>query len=340
MARPAPRRQLIFQDSALLDPARQAALLDQAKRQGFTGLQQDVAWGNVRAVGRYDPAKIQALKSLFAAANARGLHPQVRLMGSSSTMQTSNPGIDMALNTQHPNAHLMRQFAFDMARNFGGQVSKYSVWNEPNIGPGRSSWGSPKQAARTARELYQQGRAGVKSANHAAKVGFGELVGDPAGTEHGAMSQLGFMRQVLALGNKPLTADFVSVHPYQLGNPSKVSRRQVEANPDFAGVSYLQNAQHAISRAFAQGRLRTGTGKRPDLTIGEFGYKHNWVPNAATRAAYIRRSLELARQAGVNSVNLYQFVPNLHPGSSWDSSIADPRGQLSPAMRAALRRFR
>src|SRR4051794_26057681 len=129
-----PRRpRLTFQDNALLDPTRQAGLLDQIKSMGGTGIQQDVVWGNVRKNGGYDPAAIQALQTLAQAANRRGIRPQFRLMGTPYYQQQHQPGVDATLSATNPNATVMRQFATDMARTFGGQVSKYSVWDEPNV---------------------------------------------------------------------------------------------------------------------------------------------------------------------------------------------------------------
>lgn len=331
------RPRLVFQDNALLDPATQATLLDKIKSVGGTGVQQDVHWGDVRKNGQYDWSKLTALVD---AANARGIRPQFRLMGSNSSMQKTDPLTDMALNTAHPDAGLMGRFARDTATAFGGKVGKYSIWNEPNIGTGRSSWGNPKQAARTYRELYQAGYAGVKAANPNAKVGFGELVATDPG-ERGPMTELGFLRQVLALGNKPLRADYVSVHPYQPGNPGpSVDPKLRPVNPDYGGINYLGDAQNAISRAFAGGRLRTATGKRPDLTIGEFGYQHSWVPNAHRRAQYLAAAVREAQHAGVASMNLYQLMPTNNAASGWDSSILNQQGQIDPTLGAALKRMR
>jgi hypothetical protein len=317
-----PRRpRLVFQDNALLDPTRQAGLLDRVHQLGGTGIQQDVAWGDVRKGGTYDWSK---LDQLVNAANARGEAPQFRLMGSSTTMQRSNPGVDMALNTVNPNAALLGQFARDVATHFGGRVSKYSVWNEPNIGPARSM--GLQKAARTYRTLYQQAYAGIKAANPNAKVGFGEVVAtDP--NETGAGSAGGFIKAVLAAGNHPLKADYVALHPYQ-----------AVFSPRPGAVTPAQQA--ANGRAFSRHQLQTTSGKRVPLNVSEFGYQHKLTPNAHKRAAYLAAALEQARRAHVDSMNLYQLMPTQNRASGWDSSILNAQGQADPVLKAALRRFR
>jgi hypothetical protein len=332
-----PRRpRLVFQDNALLDPTRQAGLLDRVHQLGGTGIQQDVSWGDVRKGGTYDWSK---LDQLVNAANARGEAPQFRLMGTSSGMVKSNPNVDAALNTQRPNAALLGQFARDVATHFGGRVSKYSIWNEPNIGPGRANL---RQAARTYRQLYQAGYGAIKAANPNARVGFGEVVAtDP--NETGAGSAGGFIKAVLAAGNHPLKADYVALHPYQPTLSPKlgaVTRQQQAANPDYGGISYLGGIQDELAHAYARHQLQTTSGKRSPLALSEFGYQHSWTPNPHKRAQYLAAALAQARRAGVESMNLYQLMPTQNRASGWDSSILNAQGQADPVLRQALRKFR
>jgi hypothetical protein len=327
------RPQLVFQDNALLDAARQAMLLDRVKQMHGTGIQQDVSWGTVRKGGQYDWS---ALDREVNAANARGIRPQFRLMGTSSGMVKTNPAVDAALNTQHPNAQLLGQFARDVASHFGGRVGKYSIWNEPNIGPARSM--GLGKAARLYRQLYQAGYAGVKAANPNAKVGFGEVVAtDP--NETGAGSAGGFIKAVLAAGDHPLKADYVALHPYQALSPKRgaVTAAQQAANPDYGGISYLAGIQHTLARAFANHQLQTTSGKRAPLALSEFGYQHSMTPNAHKRAQYLAAALEQARRAGATSMNLYQLLPTQNRASRWDTSILDAGGNLPAEFRRALR---
>ena len=336
MARPAPPAR-IFQDNALLDPARQGMLLDRAKRLGGRGIQQDVVWGDVVTPGGgYDPGAIAKLMAELKAANARGLRPQVRLMGTPYYQMKNKPGVDDRLSAVHPNAALMQMFARDMARAFGGQVSKYTVWNEPNIGAFLRPELNEGQRATVGpgiyRQLYRAGRMGVKEANRNAKVGLGELTAGSPQQSRGHASTIGWLNSILN-GGKPITTDFVAIHPYQWSNPARQPRGM---DPGFGGISNLQAVNDAITRAYKRGRLRTGTGKRPGLTLSEFGYKHSAQRNPAQRAAWLKRALQQAADAHVQSVNLYQMLPS-KPGDSWDSSILDAQGHVSAAMAQALR---
>src|SRR3954469_5059442 len=99
---------LPFQDSRMLDPRYQNMLLDRAKQMGGRGIQQDVVWGDLRKNGAYDPAKLAQLMGLFRAANARGLPPQVRLMGTPYYQAQHQPGVDTTLSATSPNATVMR----------------------------------------------------------------------------------------------------------------------------------------------------------------------------------------------------------------------------------------
>lgn len=339
MARPHPPS-LVFQDNALLDPARAPTMLDQVRAHGGRGIQQDVIWGDVvRPGGGYDPTAIAKLMTEFRAANARGLRPQVRLMGTPQYKMNANPQIDSRLSAVHPNAGLMQMFARDMARAFGGQVSKYSIWNEPNVGsflrPELNSGQQAMVAPGIYRQLYRAGRAGVKQSNRNAKVGFGELTSGSPQRNRGPASTVGFMNRVLAGGN-PIITDYVAIHPYQWSDPSRQPRGM---DPGFGGISNLGAVNDAITQAYRRGRLRTASGKRPGLFLSEFGYKHSAQRNPKVRAAWMQRALQEAARQGVSGVNLYQLAPS-KKGDSWDSSIGDAQGRISPAMAMAIRRGR
>lgn len=330
MGRPAPPPRLTFQDNALLDPTRRAGLLDKAYRQGFRGLQQDVVWGDVynRTTGAYDWSK---LDQLVNAARARGFNPAMttfRLYGTPATMTT---GRDTTLSANNPNAALAGKFAEAVAQHFRGRVGKYGVWNEPNVPSFLNR--DIGHAARDYRTLYQQMRSSIHGADVGAKIGFGEITAQQPGTP-GAASTIGFLKAVLASGKKPLIADYVGIHPYQWSNPNKKV-----GTPWYGGISNLAAVQAELAKQAHAGKLVTAKGGRPQLVLSEFGYKHSAQGNAATRAAWMKRALQLAQQAGVRDVNLYQLVPSRR-GDYWDSSIADRHGTIDPSMRRVLSNFR
>lgn len=325
MARKRPT--LTFQDNQLLDPQKQSGLLDQVKRMGGTQIQQDVIWGSVRKGGAYD---LSAYDQEVNEARKRGLGVRFRLMGTPDYMIRGQPGVDTALSSTTPNAGLMGQFAGDMAQHFKGRVGGYSVWNEPNVASFLNR--SPMTAARTYRQLYQAGYKNIKRAAPNAQVGLGELTSQAPQTT-GVPSTLGFLRNVLR-GPKPLRADYFALHPYQWSNPN-----QQAGNPEYGGISNLKAVQAELRHAKQAGQLQTAAGGQVPLSISEYGYKHDAQPNDTTRARWLARSYDLAKQAGVRDMNLYQLLPS-RKGDYWDSSILNNRGKLSPAMRAALKQMR
>src|SRR5687768_9286613 len=128
--RPKPPPSLAFQDDALLEanPLVMNRTLDKMKQAGSKGLRINAIWGQVRKNGAYDWSKIDTLAN---AAAARGIAPQLTLMGTPAYMKARN--LDEALSAGTPNQNLMQAFASEAARHFKGRVGKYSVWNEPNI---------------------------------------------------------------------------------------------------------------------------------------------------------------------------------------------------------------
>jgi hypothetical protein len=327
MARPAP--QLIFQDNALLDPAKQGTLLDHIKAAGGRAIQQDVIWGSLRKNGVYDPQAMAALNAEVNAARKRGLGVRFRLMGTPDYMVSSRPGVDAALSAAHPSAALMRQFARDMSSQFAGRVGGYSIWNEPNVQSFLN--GSPTQAAQRYRKLFDAGQLGVKEGNRKAKVGFGEITSQSPNDVSG-FSTVGFLKNVLSADKHRLHADYATIHPYQWSNPN-----QRPDNPLYGGISNLQAVQKVLADYARRGRFTTAQGGRVPLSLSEFGYKHDVQPNAGTRAQWLGRAMELARQAGVQDVNMYQMLPSKQ-GDYWDSSIASPRGKIDARVLRALRK--
>jgi hypothetical protein len=314
---------LTFQDNRLLDPRYQNMLLGRIRQMHGKGFQQDVQWGDVynKQTGQYDFGRYDQLVN---AARSRGLGDiTFRLMGTPAYVESSRPNVDATLSASHPNAALAGKFAEQVAEHFRGRVGRYGVWNEPNIASFINQ--DTRKAASTYRQIYRDMYRSLKGVDPHNRVGFGEITSMKPTTK-GTQSTLGFLNAVLA-GPKPLHADYMSVHPYQWSNPAhKVG------NAQYGGVSNLLAVQKALAQAARSGRLQTAKGGRVPLAVSEFGYRHNIGANAATRAAWLRKSMDLFKQAGVHDVNLYQLLPS-NPGDSWDSSILGAQGQLPGAYK-------
>ena len=320
------RPRLTFQDSALLDPARQAMLLDRGRQLGFTGIQQDMSWGDVYKGGAFDFSKYDAMVN---AARAKGYDPRrmtFRLFGT----PVYQKGVDATLSASHPNAALAGKFAEAVAGHFAGRVGNYGVWNEPNVPSFLNK--DIATAASTYRLLYRQMRKSIKGADPHAKVGLGEITSQQPNTP-GAMSTVGFLKAVLGAGHVPLRADYVGIHPYQWSNPNTKP-----GNAWYGGISNLDAVQDELAKQAHAGKLLTGAGGRVPLRLTEFGYKHDAQSNPHVRAQWLGRALQMANEAGVDDVNLYQLLPS-KKGDYWDSSVLDARGRAREDLRRALARI-
>jgi hypothetical protein len=363
---------LAFQDDALLnaDPATINRTLDQMKAAGARNLRVNAIYGQSRANGAYDWSQ---LDTLVNAARARGISPQMTLMGTPEYMRARN--LDMGLSAATPNQNLMGAFARDAATHFRGRVGRYSVWNEPNIASFLAE-GENKAGPKQYRRLYQAGYKAIKGADPHAKVLLGELTAGRQGADPKAQA-LGFLRRVLAAGNKPLRADGLALHPYQWSDPNQ---KMNDAN--YGGISNRPMVQRELSREFHRGKLTTGGKLRSKvpLYLTEFGYKGAEM-SPTTRAKYMRQASTLAQQAGAREMLWYQWLPTtstqqvaqnavqvpgnnvqvqdmygaMHQrpgpfsvfqpgprtvvtqGGPWDTSIADASGRLLPQFVNALR---
>jgi hypothetical protein len=360
-----------FQDDALLsaDAATQNHVLDQMRRAGAHDLRLNAIWGQVRKNGAYDWSHLDTLAN---AARARGIHPQLTLTGTPRYMAARN--VDMGLSADTPNQNLMAAFARDAATHFRGRVKRYSIWNEPNIMSFLTE-GENKAGPSQYRRLYQAGYKGVKGVDPHAQVLLGELTAGRQGAPGGTQA-LGFLRRVLAAGNKPLLTDGLALHPYQWSNPD-----QKMHDRNFGGISNLGAVQNELLREFHRGKLATPDGKhKAPLYLTEFGYKGADM-SPQTRAKYMRSANSLAAAAGAKEMLWYQWLPttstamqaqnavqvqgnatqgfdmygrgfqrpgpfSLHQpapkavvtqGGPWDTSIADAAGTLNPLFAAALR---
>lgn len=324
MAKP----RLTFQDDAQLlqNTAQRNVLLDKIKKMGGRYIQVDASYGQTHKNGAYDVANYD---SLVNEARRRGMGIRMRLLPTPAYQ-----GGDKTLSSTNPNPNLMAQYAHDMAQHFRGRVGGMSVGNEPNVYSflGNSAITNPVIAAKVYRQMYMPTYKAIKGQAPGMKVGFGELTsGDPKAK--GAYSSLGFLRAILAAGNHPIHADYFALHPYQWSNPNKKVN-----NPDFAGISNLQHVNEVLKEYQRKGKLTTAKGGRVPLSVSEFGYKHDAVPNEFTRGQYLHRAYQLAREANATDFNIYQLMPRA--GSYWNTSIMNEKGQLSPTMKVAMARIR
>ncbi len=264
----------------------------------------NVIWGSYVAAGRslamYDDA--------VDAARAHGLRVQMTITGTPRYASAQ----DQSLSWQRPDPGRMRQFAGLVAAHFKGRVSRYSIWNEPNI----SIWLARSAAApRQYRALHRAGYEAVKAADPSAQVLFGELAS--------GQDALGFLAKAAAPG-AGLSADGLAYHPFQFyafpGAPDSA----------YAGISNLARVQAALRHAAAARGLRTPSGGALPVYYTEFGYLRRgiYTMGETRRSQWAYAACQLvARQPAVKELLWYQLVTAPVSQTLWDSSLLSGSGR-------------
>jgi hypothetical protein len=274
-------QKLYFEGSTdLLNPTTRPGALVQLQTLGVKALRVELNWYSVA------PAPTSSTKPSFEAANpgnynwgqyaillaeAQRLHWEVLLTVTSPvpSWATSN---HKAPYTTRPDDQDFEEFMTAVAREFGSEVSLYSIWNEPNeaayLMPQWSSGGKPA-SGRIYRGLYQAGYAGLQAAGLAhPRVLFGETspVGDDTVNVRREKSKallhpvapLAFMREALCLNAKykksstcgELQMSGYAHHAYfPAAGPSYVWKQKDSVT--IASLSRLSNALNLAARARA-----------------------------------------------------------------------------------------
>ena len=287
----------------------------QARQLGASVLRVNMIWADfVRlGFGPYD--------GVVNRARSWGLKVHVTIMG---TPKFYDRRASRVVSSKNPSAGKTAGFAAAVARHFRGRVTRYSVWNEPNI-----SWYlEPQSKAPTLyRNLYRASYNAIKAADPAAQVLYGELYSGnlrrPGGT-----APLTF----LARATGGLRADGLAYHPFQFNfGPSQRSRRYVAV----AGVSQLRASLRRLAR---RGRLRTRSGGTLPIHFTEFGYqiKGSWVLKPERRrASWTVAAFRLAKRSGVRSMLYYHLVRSY--SRRWDTGIITSSGSTMAPFQALVR---
>jgi hypothetical protein len=210
--------------AVLLNPSTRPHAMEQLQHLGVKALRVELNWGSVA------PVPTSATKPAFEAANpasyawgqytvllaeaaARKWPVLLTVTAPAPRWATSNL---KAPYVTRPDDKDFEEFMTAVARQFGSEVSVYSIWNEPNesvfLMPQWTSKGAPA-SGRIYRGLYQAGYAGLQAAGLTRpKVLFGETA--PAGYDkvnirkEGSkalkhpVAPLAFMREALCLNAK------------------------------------------------------------------------------------------------------------------------------------------
>jgi hypothetical protein len=210
--------------ATLLNPVTRPHAMEQLKHLGVKALRVELNWETVA------PDPTSATEPKFEAANPASyawgqyaiLLAEAKSLGWPVLLTVTAPAPRWATANKkapyvtRPDPKDFEEFMTAVAREFGSEVSVYSIWNEPNesvfLMPQWNSNGTPA-SGRIYRGLYQAGYAGLKAAGLAhPRVLFGETA--PAGYEKVSTRKEGssalrhpvaplvFMREALCLNAK------------------------------------------------------------------------------------------------------------------------------------------
>lgn len=288
---------------------------EQARQIGASVLRVNLIWADYARLGwaPYD--------SVVERARSHGLKVQLTLMGTPGFYDRK---ANRQLSSTKPSAPVMGSFASAAATHFYGRVTRYSIWNEPNL----SYFLAPQSKAPALyRNLYRAGYSAIKSADPAAQVLYGELY---SGNLHGSggTAPLTFLSK--ATGG--LRADGLAYHPFQFNfGPFQSNRRYLA----LTGVSRLRSTLRNLAR---RGRLRTPGGGALPIYFTEFGYqvKGSWaLKPERKRASWTVAAFQLAKRSGVRSMLYYELVRTYN--RRWDTGIITSGGSRLAPFSALVR---
>jgi uncharacterized membrane protein YgcG len=261
---------------------------------------------------------------LVLAARQRGMQVELTISGSAPAWATGNKKI----GPYKPNATYFRQFVGAVARQYNGLVTRYSIWNEPNLVP----WLAPLSSApKLYRSLYAAGYSEIKKVNPNATVLIGET--SPYGTKGRSMPPIEFLRKVLAAG--ALKSDGYAHHPYDFQHAPGYKW----PGSTNATLGTLSNLTNELDRQAKSGRLRTPGGAALDIFLTEYGYLRagRYKLSEGQRATYLKQAYDIAlANPRVRQMLQYLLIEPAKKYRFFDMSLANAKGKTFGAAFQAL----
>ena len=271
-----------------------------AKELGVSSIRVNVLWSEVVGSSknrRSRPSTVRydftAYDQVVVAAQRQGLRVQMALVGPAPAWATGNK----RRGVYKPKYRYFEDFVEATVSHFGGLVTRYSIWNEPN----HVGWLAPLNSAPGLyTQLYKVGYQAVKRLNPSAQVLFGELA--PYASRRGsAMPPLEFLRKVLRTNRSyrgsskyRLVADAFAHHPYDFSH-KPTYRYPGGDNVTLATLGRLTNALNRLAR---NGMLTAPDGKPLNVFLTEYGFMQSgrYAISDARRAAYLKQGFDMARR--------------------------------------------
>jgi hypothetical protein len=277
---------------------------------------------------KYEPAIDQAA--------ARGWKVQLTVSGQVPTWAT-NGARD---HVTRPRPADFRVFMSAVARKFGPEVTRWSIWNEPNhpdfLKPQYSSSGQPLSPG-IYRNLYVNALKGLADAGDAKPVLIGETA--PVGTGK-AVAPLTFLRGVLCLdstykkkGHCPkLRIDGYAHHAYT----TKAGPFYIPSGPNNVTIGTLPRLTHALDKAATAGVVA----RRLPIYLTEFGIQSLPDPVLGVSLAQQNEYRNISERIAYNNTRVVAFSQYLltddHPSapgqySNFESGLITSEGRVKPA---------
>jgi hypothetical protein len=268
--------------------------LQQARDLGASWIHTQVVYSSVRQYG-YGP-----YDDLVAAARRYGMRVEMVLQGDPRYNRGSR-----YLSYYNPSPGRFATFARATARHFRGRVTRYSIWNEPNL---QQFLAPASRSPQIYRRLYLAGYRAIKAVDRRNQVFIGELAAQ--------RRTFSWMRRV----GRGLRADGFAYHPYQF------FKAPGQRDTRFLGISNIGVIKRGVRELARGGYLRTPRGGVVPIYFTEFSYPlgRPYPTPEYKRRAWIPKTFLMAKQNGVRQVAYYKLV--LRPGSNWNSGLVTSQG--------------
>jgi hypothetical protein len=226
-------------------------------------------------------------------AAAEGIKTEITLVG--PTPRWGSKGGE-GFPVKKPKAGKFARFARAAAEHFRGRVTRYSIWNEPNL----KVWLAPRRKApKLYYKLYKKSYKQIKKVDRDIEVLIGETA--PYGQRKRTIAPLTFIRKVVGANRryrgrrgKGLKTDGYAHHPYDYKHKPKYKypgRNNVT-------VATLRRLEKALIRLRSARALRRPDGGVPYIYLTEYGYfaayKYRLPPKKHAR--YLKQGFKIAQR--------------------------------------------
>jgi hypothetical protein len=287
--------------------------LDKAKALHASYIRSNVDW-SVAVKGsnsKKQPKKLSydwtRWDDLVKRAGDRGMKVELTLVGRAPRWATGNK----KKGNYKPNASKFGAFAKAAAAHFTPLgVSRYTVWNEPNL----VVWLAPqKSSPRIYRNLYLAAYKNIKKVNKGNQVLIGETA--PQAARKRTIAPLAFIRGVTCVNSKykhrkcaGLKTDGFAHHAYDYKH-KPTYKYPGKDNVTLGTISRLTSALSKLKKAHA---LTTPSGGLPYVYITEYGYfaAYKYKLPRKKQASYLVQAFKIAQKnKRIKQMLQYVLVP-------------------------------